>query len=335
MRYRQVPGTDLQLSALAIGGWLTFGGSVDAATSHRILHTAVDAGINFLDLADVYSHGAAERVVGNFLAQRRREDLVVSSKVFFPMSDAPGDRGLSRAHVLASIDATLQRLGLSHLDLYFCHREDPATPLSEIVATMGGLVRAGKIAAWGTSCWRPATLRAAVAEATSQGVPPPRVEQPCYNLLQRDIEGEVLPTCVELGLGVVVWSPLAGGALTGKYVDGVPPGSRAAQSRWLEPWLRPGPQQQLRAFVALCRQHGVEPAVAALSYLLQRTGITSVITGATHERQLQANLAAEAYVPDAAFVAELERIFPYARPSALGKTWQKLKGAVGRRLRRR
>ncbi|MBK8098094.1 MAG: aldo/keto reductase [Planctomycetes bacterium] len=332
MRYRQVPGTDLQLSVLAIGGWLTFGGSVDEATSHRILHTAVDAGINFLDLADVYSHGAAEQVVGNFLAQRRRSDLIVSSKVFFPMSDAPGDRGLSRAHVLASIDATLQRLRLSHLDLYFCHREDPATPLPEIVATMGGLVQAGKVRAWGTSCWRPATLRAAVAEARAQGVPPPKVEQPCYNLLQRDIEGEVLPTCQELGLGVVVWSPLAGGALTGKYIDGVPPGSRAAQSRWLEPWLQPKPQAQLRAFVAACRQRSVDPAVVALAFLLQRRELTSVITGATHERQLQTNLAAEAYVPDAAFLAELDRLFPFSPPSALGKSWQKLKGAV-RRLR--
>ncbi len=145
---RTIPATDIAISPLALGGWLTLGGSLDDAVSLRLLRFAVDQGVTFLDLADVYSAGGAERVVGTFLRESRRTDLVVSSKVFWPTSDDPADRGLSRRHIHASIDRTLQRLGLDHLDLYFCHREDPATPLAETVQAMGDLVAAGKVRAW-------------------------------------------------------------------------------------------------------------------------------------------------------------------------------------------
>ncbi len=317
-----IPGTDLRVSSLALGGWLTFGGSLSDAESLRILRVAVDAGITFLDLADVYAHGGAERVVGRFLRDTAAERLVVSSKVFWPTSDDPGDRGLSRRHIHASIDRTLQRLGRDSLDLYFCHREDPSVPLAETVQAMGDLVQAGKVRAWGTSCWRAATLRQAHQLAAQLGVPPPRVEQPPYNLFERWIERDIVPACRELGMALVVWSPLAGGALSGKYVDGRPAGSRGATSNWVDDYLRPDRVAAVRAFVALCAERRQAPAAVALAWAMQQPGIASAITGATSESQLCANLAAADLTLDAELRAALDGIFPPPRRS----WWRRLLG---------
>jgi len=292
MEYREVPGTPLRLSSLAFGGWLTLGDRLDDAASMRLLDTAVSGGINFLDLADVYGNGGAERVVGEFLRSNPGADVVVSSKVFWPTSERAEDRGLSRRHIHASIDRTLQRLGCERLHVYFCHREDPNVPLAETVQAMGDLIASGKIVAWGTSCWRPATLRAAHRLAAELRVAPPRLEQPRYSLLVRAIEADVVPCCRELGIGIVAWSPLAGGVLTGKYVDGVPPGSRGATSRWLDEYHAPRQRQAVSEFVAASRQRGIAPAAAALAWVMQQPGITSAICGATTEAQLGDNLAA-------------------------------------------
>ena len=313
MQYRPIPGTDLRVSSLALGGWLTFGEGVSDAESLRILHAAIEGGVTFLDLADVYANGGAERVVGRFLRETDRSRLVVSSKVFWPTSADPADRGLSRRHIHASIDRTLGRLGIERLDLYFCHREDPAVPLAETVQAMGDLVRAGKVAAWGTSCWRPATLRAAHRLATQLGVAPPRVEQPPYSLLERSIERDLVPCCRELGMAIVVWSPLAGGVLTGKYVDGVPPGSRGASSNWLEPYLRPAAVATVRAFVGACRERGVAPGVVALAWAMRQPSITSAISGATSEAQLRSNLLAADFVVDVTLQAQLDGWFTLGR----------------------
>ncbi len=294
MEQREVPGTTLRLSRLALGGWLTLGDRLADALSLRLLHTALDGGVNFLDLADVYGAdaGGAERVVGTFLRGVARERVVVSSKVFWPSGARPEDRGLSRRHVHASIDRTLTNLGLDSLDVYFCHREDPTVPLAETVQAMGDLVRAGKVRAWGTSCWRPATLRAAHELARQLGVEPPRIEQPEYSLLERGIERSLVPCCEALGMAIVVFSPLAGGVLTGKYVDGVPAGSRAATSQWNDAYLQPGPARAVARFVAACRERALEPAVVALAWVLAQRGITAAITGATSDAQLRTNLAA-------------------------------------------
>lgn len=315
MEHRPIPGTDLQIAPLALGGWLTFGGSLDDDTSLRLLQQATAAGVNFLDLADVYAHGAAERVVGRFLRETDADRLVVSSKVFWPMSDDPGDRGLSRRHIHASIDRTLQRLGRGHVDLYFCHREDPGVPLAETVQAMGDLVAMGKVRAWGTSCWQAKTLREAHRLAAQLGVAPPRVEQPKYNLFDRWIELDVVPACQELGIGIVVWSPLASGALTGKYLDGKPAGSRAATSRWVDDYLTPERLAAVRAFVGLCRELGQPPAAVALAWAIAQPGITSAIMGATSEAQLASNLAASRVVVDAELGRRLDAIFPPPRRS--------------------
>ena len=326
MEYRSVPGTDLRLSSLGLGGWLTFGDAVAEADSLRILRAAVDGGVNFLDLADMYAAGGAERVVGRFLHEVRREQVVVSSKVFWPTSADPADRGLSRRHIQASIDRTLGRLGIERLDLYFCHREDPAVPLAQTVQAMGDLVRAGKVAAWGTSCWRPATLRAAHRLATQLGVAPPRVEQPPYSLLERSIERDLVPCCRELGMAIVVWSPLAGGVLTGKYLDGVPPGSRGASSNWLEPYLRPAAVATVRAFVGACRERGVAPGVVALAWAMRQPSITSAISGATSEAQLRSNLLAGDFQIDSGLRQQLDVWFgPGRRP-----LWRRLLGKIRR-----
>lgn len=331
MQRRVIPGTDLSLSMLSLGGWLTFGGSVAEDEAKRILHAAIDGGINFLDLADVYARGGAEQVVGRFLAERRdAKDIVVSSKVFFPMSDDPGDRGLSRAHIHASIDRSLRRLSRERLDLYFCHREDPATPLAETCQAMHDLVQLGKVRYWGTSCWRASTLRQAHELCRQHGWHPPRVEQPRYSLLVRDIEQEVVPTVRSLGMGIVVFSPLAGGVLTGKYVDGLPPGSRGATSDWVSIHLQPAVLAKVKEFCAVAREHGCSPAALALRWAVEQPGITSAITGATTTEQLTANLAAADVALPPALDARLRALFPWSPPSL----WSQLLRRARRLLRR-
>ena len=216
MEYRRMGESGLRLSALSLGGWLTFGGSVDEATTGEVVRTAIDSGVNFIDLADVYARGRAEQVVGTLLSDYPRADLVISSKLFWPMSDNPNDRGLSRKHIMESVERTLKNLGSDYLDIYFCHREDPDTPLGETIRAMDDLVRQGKILYWGTSVWGAERLHEAWRLAGRHELYPPLVEQPRYSLLHRGVEKTVLPTASRLGMGLAVWSPLAGGGLTGK-----------------------------------------------------------------------------------------------------------------------
>lgn len=323
MRYRVIPGLDREVSVLSLGGWLTFGEGVDDEVALATLHAAYEGGVNMIDLADIYAAGAAEELVGRFVRQVDRDRLVLTSKVFWPTSDDPADRGLSRRHIHAAIDKALDRLGVERLDLYYCHREDPGVPLAETVEAMGDLVRAGKIAAWGTSCWRPRTLREAHRLARSLGCAAPVVEQSPYNLLQRWIEQTLLPCCQELGMAVTVFSPLAQGVLTGKYLDGVPSGSRADGGR-LRGMLHGGPERHLREFVALCDRSGLRPAVAALAWALRSPGVASAIMGASSPRQLRENLAAAELELPLALAAEMERVFPVERQSLVRRLVRKL-----------
>ena len=182
MNYRQMGRTGLRLSSVSIGGWLTFGGTVDERGTRDILRAAVDEGVNFIDLADVYSKGACEAAVGACLGEFRREDLVVSSKVFGRMGDGPNDRGLSRKHIMESVDASLRRIGTDYLDIYFCHRPDPETPLDETARAMDDLVHQGKVHYWGTSVWAGELLDGAHDLCDRRGLYAPMVEQPQYSL---------------------------------------------------------------------------------------------------------------------------------------------------------
>jgi voltage-dependent potassium channel beta subunit len=315
MKYRSLGQCGLKVSEISIGGWVTIGGTVDEAMGIRILHTAVDGGINFIDLADVYARGESERVSGKFLheytagAGRDRSDLVISSKVFWPMGDGPNDRGLSRKHIIESCEKSLKRLGTDYLDVYFCHRFDAETPLEETVRAMDDLIRQGKVLYWGTSVWGGEQMRAAHELGYRRNADRPVVEQPCYNLLQRGIEDDVMPTAASLGMGLVVWSPLAQGMLTGKYNDGVPAGSRAAKTAWLQSLLNDANIEKTRRFVSLATEHGTSPEALALRWILRRPEVSSVITGASNPEQVKHNLAAVDYELPEALAARLDQLF--------------------------
>ncbi len=292
MEYRKLGKAGTRVSAVSLGGWLTFGASLSEKQSHRILDVAVEHGINFIDLADVYAHGKAERIVGNYLKGKDRSRFVISSKVFWPMSSDVNDRGLSRKHVYESIHRSLKRLGTDYLDIYFCHRYDTDTPLEETIRIMDDLVHQGKIIYWGTSVWTAAQIEKAVGLSNRFMAYPPQVEQPRYNMLDRHIEREVLPTCESHGIGLTVWSPLAGGILTGKYNEGIPPGSRAATSDWLKEELTEENLQKVRELTRLARDLGMTMAELALAWVLRLPQISSAITGATREEHILSNVRA-------------------------------------------
>lgn len=316
MEYRSVGNTGLQVSAISIGGWLTFGKSVGQATSHEILSAAIERGVNFIDVADIYAKGESERVVGAMLRDHRRSDLVISSKVFWPMSDNVNDRGLSRKHIFESVHASLRRLQTDYLDLYFCHRFDPNTPLEETVRAMDDLVRQGKILYWGTSMWSVEQLEMAHLIADRYNAYRPFVEQPRYNLIHREIESGVMPTADRLGMGLVVWSPLAQGLLTGKYNDGIPEGSRAAESDWLKGDLTEQNIKRVKVFCKLAKEAHLKPEQLALAWLLTRPEVSSAIIGATRVEQLISNLGAAELELDGELVDKLDALFAPPEPAA-------------------
>ncbi|MBK8012504.1 MAG: aldo/keto reductase family protein [Deltaproteobacteria bacterium] len=310
MDYRRVGSSGLKVSAFSFGGWLTLGGSVERSVSETLVRAAIDLGINFVDLADVYSGGEAERVVGEAIRGLDRTKLVLSSKVFFPMSDDPNDRGLGRKHIFTSIDRTLRRLGTDHLDIYFCHREDPDTPLEETAQAMTDLVRQGKILYWGTSEFGSKTLLKLQAITHLRSLVNPSVEQPQYNLLHRGIEKRLLPIARHLGTGIVVWSPLAGGLLTGKYEEGVPSRSRGAATTFLRRDLNEANLGKVKRLKAIALDLGCTPAQLALAWILRRPEISSVILGATSLEQLTSNVKALEVQGTEETWQELERTFP-------------------------
>ena len=314
MKYRNLGRSSIKVSAISLGAWLTFGGTEDIEVTRACIQTAVEHGVNFFDLADSYAGGEAERVVGQALRDLgvARQHLVLSSKVFWPMSDDVNDRGLSRKHILESVEGSLRRLGVEYLDLYFCHRFDAATPLDEVVRAMDDLVHQGKILYWGTSVWTAAQLEAAVGTAIRFNAYLPQVEQPRYNMLDRHIEPEILPTAARHGLGVVVFSPLAQGLLTGKYNAGIPEGSRAASSRWLERDLTEANLEKIRRLSALAEQLGFTVAQLALAWILRRPEISSAITGATKPQHVASNVAAADMQLSEDVLAEIEGILDNA-----------------------
>ncbi len=292
MKYRRVGRSGLKVSEISIGAWLTYGGSVEAARAERIIHTAVDRGVNFIDIADIYARGEAEKVVGAAIKSLNRSDLVISSKLFWPMSDNVNDRGLSRKHIMESIEKSLKRIGTDYLDIYFCHRWDEETEVEEIVRAMDDLVHQGKVLYWGTSVWSAAQIELAISEANKFHCYRPSVEQPRYNMLDRHIEPEILPTCERNGMGLTVWSPLAQGLLTGKYNEGVPVGSRGATTNWLKNDLNAENAGKVQKLGALASELGITVGQLALAWILRLPQISCVLTGATEPKQVEENLKA-------------------------------------------
>src|SRR5664279_467026 len=244
MRYRKLGRWGVNVSVVGLGSWLTYGGAVEGGAARECIVRAFERGINFFDTANVYARGGAEEVVGRAIAQFARDDIVLATKVYFPMGPGPNDRGLSRKHIREQIDRSLIRLGTHYVDLYQCHRYDIATPLQETCGAMNDLVRAGKVLYWGVSEWTADQIGAAVLLCRARGWDEPVSNQPQYSALWRRVESRVFPACREYGLGNVVWSPLAMGILTGKYpsVDRVPAGTRAAGpfKEMMEDYFTPG-----------------------------------------------------------------------------------------------
>jgi voltage-dependent potassium channel beta subunit len=314
MQYRPLGRCGTKVSALGLGGWTTFGGSVtDEGTIRSILLRAFEAGINFFDIADVYARGESERAMGKVLAELPRHELVITTKLFWPMSDDVNDRGLSRKHVMESVEKSLKRIGTDYLDVYFCHRHDPETPTDETLRAMDDLIRQGKVLYWGTSEWTGDQMREA-HELAGRLYHAPRVEQPQYSLLARGkVEEDVQPAAEELGMGLVVWSPLASGLLTGKYDDEVPEGTRLARIDWLRDQVRtPEKLAAVRAMQAVADDLGCSRTQLALAWCAAQPGVSSVILGATRPEQLEENLGAMEVRVDDDVRARLDAIFPRA-----------------------
>ncbi|CAN5750724.1 aldo/keto reductase family protein [soil metagenome] len=296
MRYRRLGQAGMKVSTVSLGSWLTYGGTVAEETATACIHRAFELGVNFFDTANVYAGGRAEEVMGSALTRFRRDDYVVATKVYFPVADGPNGSGLSRKHVWEQVHHSLRRLGVDHIDLYQCHRYDPHTPLEETCRVMDDLIRSGKILYWGTSEWSADQLRAATELCRAQGWSPPASNQPQYSALQRRVEAAVLPTSEELGIGNVVWSPLAQGVLTGKYTtpDDVPAGSRAAGEgrQFMESWLTTETLDAVAAANKVAEQLGCSLADLALAWCLRQPAVASVIVGATRPEHVDANVGA-------------------------------------------
>ena len=291
----------MKLSELSLGAWVTYGGQVGEDVALKCMSAAYDAGVNFFDNAEAYAAGKAEVVMGNVFKKTGwpRESFVVSSKVFWG-GEGPNDKGLSRKHVYEACRRSLKRLQLDYLDLFFCHRPDPTTPIEETVRAMDDLVHQGLVLYWGTSEWSAADIMRAYGIAHEHGLTPPQMEQPQYNMLHRErVEKEYLPLYREIGLGTTIWSPLASGLLTGKYNRGTPQGTRASLPgyEWLKQYVLTSQNlEKVRQLEPTAKALGCSLAQLALAWCLKNPNVSTVITGATRPEQVIENMKAEELV---------------------------------------
>jgi aryl-alcohol dehydrogenase-like predicted oxidoreductase len=308
----------LKLSVVGLGSWLTYGGNVGADMARACVMRAWERGVNFIDTANVYARGSAEEVLGPILNELNRDALVLATKVYFPMGESVNERGLSRKHVRDQLHHSLRRLRVEYIDLYQCHRYDPATPLEETCGIMNDLVRAGKILYWGVSEWNADQIAAAVTLCRARGWAVPISNQPQYSALWRRIEERVLPTCERYGLGNVVWSPLAMGILSGKYTDAKnpPAGTRAASpsADMMEDYFKQPVLDAVQQLKPLAQQAGCSLAQLALAWCLRQPAVTSVIVGATKVEHVEDNVAAGELEIDPALFARVDEILTPVAP---------------------
>lgn len=295
MHYRRLGKSGLKVSEISFGAWVTFGNQVDVDLATKMIKKAYDQGVNFFDNADIYANGTAEEIMGQAIKDLPRETLVLSSKVFWPTMPDPNGRGLSRKHIMQSIRASLRRLDIDYLDIYYCHRYDPDTSLEEVVRTMNILIQQGKILYWGTSEWTAAQITKAFGIADRLNLIPPTVEQPQYNMFHRKrVEAELSPICKDLEIGLTTWSPLYFGILTGKYNQGIPKGSRASleDMTWIQEYLNEERIAKVQGLEKIAKELGITTAQLAIAWLLRRKEVSSVITGASRLEHLEENLKA-------------------------------------------
>ncbi|SDY45609.1 Predicted oxidoreductase [Saccharopolyspora shandongensis] len=313
MEFRHLGRSGLVISEIAYGNWVTHGSQVaeDAATA--CIRAALDAGITTFDTADVYAAGRAEAVLGRALRGERREGLEIFTKVYFPTGPGRNDRGLSRKHIMESIDASLRRLQTDYVDLYQAHRYDPETPLEETIEAFADVVRAGKAHYIGVSEWTAEQIRAGHALARELHVPLVS-NQPQYSALWRVIEDEVVPASAELGIGQIVWSPIAQGVLTGKYLPGAAPpaGSRATDENggatFVSRFLRDDVLQHVQKLNPLAAEAGLSPAQLAVAWVLQNPNVSAAIIGASRPEQIAENVAASGVRLEAGLLRRMEEI---------------------------
>ena len=336
MEYRQLGHSGLRISRLTMGT-MTFGGrgefagvgATDVYGARRQIEMAIDAGVNLIDTADVYSGGVAEEIVGQALGARR-DDVLLATKVRFPMGSGPNDAGLSRHHLIRGCEASLRRLATDHIDLYQVHEWDGQTPLEETLEALDHLVRSGKVRYVGCSNFAGWQVMKALGIADRAGLPRFVSQQVYLSLQERSAEYEIVPSAIDQGLGLLIWSPLAGGLLSGKYRRGqdAPPGSRHAAD-WDEPPIYDEDKlyDTIDVVVEIAEARGVSPARVALAWLLGRPGVTSVVVGARTDEQLADNLAATELSLSAEEVARLEAI---SRPPLIYPFWHQRKTASDR-----
>ncbi|AFG35121.1 aldo/keto reductase [Fervidobacterium pennivorans subsp. shakshaketiis] len=298
MEYRKVGKWGLKISEVSLGTWLTFGNQLDLKSTREVVRYAVSNGINFIDTAEAYANGIAESMLGMILKEYRREDLVISTKIFWG-GDGPNDKGLSRKHLLEGTWNSLKRLQLDYVDILYCHRPDPEVPMEEVVWTMDQIVRSGLAFYWGTSEWSAEEIERAHQVAKELNCIPPVVEQPQYNLIFKDrVEKEYAPLYEKYGMGLTTWSPLASGVLTGKYLEGIPQGSRL--DRW--PWLKQVMEERgifgeettnkIKRLKQIADDLGVTMSQLSIAWCLKNPHVSSVILGVSSLEQLKENIKA-------------------------------------------
>jgi aryl-alcohol dehydrogenase-like predicted oxidoreductase len=308
VHYRRLGSSELEISEISLGSWLTFGGGVSDAQAEACVRAAFEAGMNFIDTANVYSRGGAEEFLGRVLADRPRDSYVLATKLYFPMN---GDHGLSRAQVLKQIDASLARLGTDYVDLYQCHRYDPETPLEETMEALSEVVRQGKVRYLGFSEWTADQISASLELTSSRGLEKFVSSQPQYSILYRVPEREVISLCRENSISQIVWSPLAQGTLTGKYKPGIEPqrGSRAASSQmgWsMDRFRDDDVLTAVQRLVPIAEGLGLTMAQLALAWVLREDNVASAITGASRPEQVEDNAAASGIELDDATLAAID-----------------------------
>ena len=297
MKYRHLGKAGIKLSALSLGAWVTYGGQVGEDIAEKCMRVAYDAGVNFFDNAEAYAGGNAEIVMGNVIKKLawRREDLVISTKIFWG-GKGPNDRGLSHKHIIEGVNNALRRLQMDYVDLVFCHRPDPETPIEETVRAMDVVIKQGKAFYWGTSEWSAGEILRADGIARQYGLTPPSMEQPQYNMFHRNIfEIEYDSIFKQLGYGTTIWSPLASGVLSGKYANGIPADSRAALPGfdWLqERQITAERIEKVKQLSVIAADLGCTMSQLALAWCLKNPNVSTVITGASRPEQVVENMKA-------------------------------------------